>query len=91
MIPPEPRLVYGRVSSHLAFLTAARSTTTRALRVAIFARCHVIMSAVLSASWNPYLPSPAKRRPAGPGWIHEIKHDGYRLMIWRDGERDVAW
>jgi ATP-dependent DNA ligase len=23
----------------------------------------------------------------GPGWVHEIKHDGYRLMVWRDGER----
>jgi hypothetical protein len=19
-------------------------------------------------------------RPSGPGWLHEIKHDGYRLM-----------
>jgi bifunctional non-homologous end joining protein LigD len=23
----------------------------------------------------------------GPAWVHEIKHDGYRLMVWRDGER----
>ena len=22
--------------------------------------------------------------PSGPGWIHEIKHDGYRLMARRD-------
>ena len=21
----------------------------------------------------------------GPGWLHEIKHDGYRLMAQRDG------
>jgi bifunctional non-homologous end joining protein LigD len=21
------------------------------------------------------------------GWSHEIEHDGYRLMVWRDGER----
>jgi hypothetical protein len=26
----------------------------------------------------------AVRRTA---WVHEIKHDGYRLMIWRDGDR----
>ena len=22
-----------------------------------------------------------------PLWVHEIKHDGYRLMVRRDGER----
>jgi len=32
------------------------------------------------------LPSPAKRPPSGPGWIHEIKHDGFRLIARRDGE-----
>jgi hypothetical protein len=21
--------------------------------------------------------------PAGPDWLHGIKHDGYRLMAWR--------
>jgi len=26
-------------------------------------------------------------RPAGSAWVHEIKHDGYRLMVWRDGGR----
>ena len=33
---------------------------------------------------EPCLPSPADRPPAGPGWIHEIKHDGFRLMARRD-------
>jgi bifunctional non-homologous end joining protein LigD len=33
---------------------------------------------------DPCLPSPAERPPSGPGWIHEIKHDGYRLMARRD-------
>ena len=23
---------------------------------------------------------PLSARPAGPDWVHEIKHDGYRLM-----------
>jgi bifunctional non-homologous end joining protein LigD len=26
------------------------------------------------------------RQFAGPDWIHEIKHDGYRLIVRRDGE-----
>src|SRR5271166_6425202 len=29
---------------------------------------------------QPCLPRPAKEPPAGPGWIHEIKHDGFRIM-----------
>jgi ATP-dependent DNA ligase len=27
---------------------------------------------------------PADKLPSGANWIHEIKHDGYRLMAWRD-------
>jgi bifunctional non-homologous end joining protein LigD len=24
--------------------------------------------------------------PSGAGWVHEIKHDGYRLQVRRDGD-----
>src|SRR5712672_1881545 len=33
---------------------------------------------------EPCLPSHADKPPSGPNWIHEIKHDGYRLMARRD-------
>ena len=33
---------------------------------------------------EPCLPSPADKPPSGASWIHEIKHDGYRLMARRD-------
>lgn len=33
---------------------------------------------------KPCLPMPAERPPNGPGWIHEIKHDGFRLLCLRD-------
>jgi ATP-dependent DNA ligase len=33
---------------------------------------------------EPCLPSRADRPPSGTNWIHEIKHDGYRLMARRD-------
>ena len=33
---------------------------------------------------EPCLPSLADRPPSGANWIHEIKHDGYRLMARRD-------
>jgi bifunctional non-homologous end joining protein LigD len=34
---------------------------------------------------EPCLPSPAKDPPSGPGWLHEIKHDGFRIMARRNG------
>jgi bifunctional non-homologous end joining protein LigD len=36
--------------------------------------------------FEPCLPRPAKVPPAGPGWIHEIKHDGFRIVARRDAE-----
>jgi hypothetical protein len=30
------------------------------------------------------MPSSAPKSPVGPGWIHEIKHDGFRLMARRE-------
>jgi ATP-dependent DNA ligase len=24
--------------------------------------------------------------PSGAEWVHEIKHDGYRMIVWRDGD-----
>jgi bifunctional non-homologous end joining protein LigD len=34
---------------------------------------------------EPCLPSPAKVPPSGPGWLHEIKHDGFRILARRNG------
>ena len=31
------------------------------------------------------------RPPAGPGWLHEIKHDGFRIVAWKQGERVTVW
>jgi bifunctional non-homologous end joining protein LigD len=36
------------------------------------------------AAIEPSLPRSAKEPPAGPGWIHEIKHDGFRILARRD-------
>jgi len=33
---------------------------------------------------EPCLPSPTKVPPSGPGWLHEIKHDGFRILARRD-------
>jgi bifunctional non-homologous end joining protein LigD len=33
---------------------------------------------------EPCLPTLADKPPSGPRWIHEIKHDGYRLQARRE-------
>jgi len=33
---------------------------------------------------EPCLPRPATEPPSGPDWIHEIKHDGFRILARRD-------
>jgi ATP-dependent DNA ligase len=33
------------------------------------------------------LPTAKKVMPAGPDWIHEVKYDGYRLRVERNGDR----
>ena len=38
-------------------------------------------------SIEPCLPSFAKAPPTGPDWIHEIKHDGFRVLARRDGKK----
>jgi ATP dependent DNA ligase domain len=44
-----------------------------------------------------HVPSPpcqsalADRPPAGPGWLHEIKFDGYRVIARKDGEQVHLW
>jgi len=36
---------------------------------------------------QPCLPQRAHTPPAGSSWIHEIKHDGFRILAWREGDR----
>jgi bifunctional non-homologous end joining protein LigD len=35
----------------------------------------------------PCLPMTAPRPPSGPLWLHEVKHDGFRIIARKDGER----
>jgi ATP-dependent DNA ligase len=36
---------------------------------------------------EPCLPSARSLPPPGGNWLHEIKHDGYRMQARRDGAR----
>jgi hypothetical protein len=40
--------------------------------------------------YQPCIPTRGTKVPAGPGWFHEIKHDGYRLIVRREGKRVAA-
>jgi bifunctional non-homologous end joining protein LigD len=35
----------------------------------------------------PCLPTKAPRPPVGDVWLHEIKHDGFRVIARKDGAR----
>src|SRR3954468_11248316 len=39
----------------------------------------------------PALLMPATKVPTGAGWIHELKHDGIRLIARKDGDRVQLW
>ena len=42
------------------------------------------LSADRASFIEPCLPSAADKPPSGSNWVHEIKHDGFRLMARRD-------
>jgi bifunctional non-homologous end joining protein LigD len=67
-----------RLDSAGAAPILAAMPVTRELRH----RLHADRSVFL---FEPCLPTPAKVPPAGPDWIHEIKHDGFRILAQRRG------
>ncbi|HEY1414880.1 MAG TPA: DNA ligase D [Caulobacteraceae bacterium] len=43
------------------------------------------VAAPLPTKWRPQLATPAETAPKGAGWIHEIKYDGYRTLVFFEG------
>ena len=41
----------------------------------------------LPALWIHAARRKAARPPSGPDWVHEIKHDGFRLLVRKEGSR----
>ena len=39
----------------------------------------------------PCQPTLSPHAPTGPGWLHEVKYDGYRLLARKSGERVRLW
>jgi bifunctional non-homologous end joining protein LigD len=45
------------------------------------------VAAPLPSVWRPQLATPTDAAPRGKGWIHEIKYDGYRTLVFvEDGK-----
>jgi hypothetical protein len=40
---------------------------------------------------RPCEPTLTDRPPAGPGWLHEVKHDGFRILVRKLSERAKVW
>jgi bifunctional non-homologous end joining protein LigD len=40
-----------------------------------------------AATIEPCLPGRAKVPPSGPDWLHEIKHDGFRILARKAGNQ----
>jgi bifunctional non-homologous end joining protein LigD len=39
----------------------------------------------------PSQPTLADKVPEGDGWIHELKHDGFRILAFKDGDKVRLW
>jgi ATP-dependent DNA ligase len=63
---------YGAFLSWPAWSIYVRTILSRSLPVGFVAPC---------------LPTSAPRPPSGEGWVHEIKHDVFRIIARKDGER----
>jgi hypothetical protein len=42
-------------------------------------------------SIRPCQPVLAAEVPAGDGWLHELKHDGFRIIVHKDGDDVRLW
>jgi bifunctional non-homologous end joining protein LigD len=40
---------------------------------------------------RPCEPTLTDRPPAGAGWLHEVKHEGFRILARKLGERSMVW
>lgn len=40
---------------------------------------------------RPCEPALVGRPPAGSDWLHEVKHDGFCVLAWKQGERVKVW
>jgi bifunctional non-homologous end joining protein LigD len=84
--------------SHGANVVLRVHDSHKPIRTAWFPRCGSLASdsyfreSALSLllpqfAFQPCIPTRGTKVPSNPDWIHELKYDGYRLIVQRDGDR----
>jgi ATP-dependent DNA ligase len=58
-----------------------------ALAVAPFYLVHMLQRTLPAGFIAPCLPTKIDKLPSGSQWLHEIKHDGFRVIARKNGER----
>jgi bifunctional non-homologous end joining protein LigD len=61
------------------------AATRRKIALPDFAAIPGARKGLLPTFLEPSLASPCDKPPSGPKWVHEIKHDGYRMQARIDG------
>src|SRR4029450_9873890 len=58
-----------------------------AIAVAPFYSVHMLQRTLPAGFIAPCLPTKTDKLPSGSQWLHEIKHDGFRVIARKDGPR----
>jgi ATP-dependent DNA ligase len=58
-----------------------------AIAVAPFYSVHMLQRILPAGFIAPCLPTKTDKLPSGSQWLHEIKHDGFRIIARKDGEQ----
>src|SRR5215469_5445175 len=58
-----------------------------AIAVAQLYLVHMLQRTLPAGFITPCLPTKTDKLPSGGQWLHEIKHDGFRIIARKDGER----
>jgi bifunctional non-homologous end joining protein LigD len=101
--PGEPEITDEAVTSQLSGRTnqelavagelradhKARTLVAKARKLALpdFGKVRGARKGLLPTFLEPCLATPCDKPPSGPKWIHEIKHDGYRVQARIDGRK----
>jgi bifunctional non-homologous end joining protein LigD len=67
----------------------ARASVAKRRKILLpgFAKVRGVRKGLLPTFLEPSLAAPCEKPPSGPKWVHEIKHDGYRIQTRIDARK----
>jgi ATP-dependent DNA ligase len=60
-------------------------------RLTRFSAAFSYLCSMRKCAFDPCIPTRGTKVPDRPEWLHEIKHDGYRLIVQREGKTVRLW